>query len=373
MIYQNSVYKIIAFLLIFFVSHTTPLLAQQDTTKTETDFQKEQEEAQKEGFELGKLIIEHITDSYEYHIFSIGSHHLTVSLPVILYDRGHWVTFWSSEFHHHQGIYKGYYIAEDGKNLGRIVRMNAEGKEVRPQLDISVTRTVGTLILNSVVLILIFVSLANVYRRRKGVAPKGFQSLMEPLIVFIRDDVAKASINEKHYERFTPFLLTLFFFIFLNNLLGIIPFFPWSVGVTANIAVTGVMALIVFIITTVNGNKHYWTDIFNTPGVPWWLKFPIPLMPLVEVMGLFIKPIVLMIRLFANMIAGHTAIMGFVALIFIFAKFSVGLGYGVSVVSVLFSIFLDLLEVLVALIQAYVFTILSALYFGMAVERPEHH
>ncbi|MBN2615749.1 MAG: F0F1 ATP synthase subunit A [Bacteroidales bacterium] len=370
---QNLVNKIITFLLVFFVGFGTPLLAQQDSTRNETDFQKEQEAAQKEGFELGKLIIEHITDSYEYHIFSVGSHHLTVPLPVILYDQGHWITFWSSEFHHRNGIYKGYYVAEKGNNQGKIVRKDAEGNVVKPQLDISITRTVGTLILNSIVVVLIFVSLAKVYRRRKGVAPKGFQSLMEPLIVFIRDDVARASIGEKHYERFTPFLLTLFFFIFLNNLLGIIPFFPWSVGVTANIAVTGVMALIVFIITTVNGNKHYWTDIFNTPGVPWWLKFPIPLMPVVEVMGLFIKPIVLMIRLFANMIAGHTAIMGFVALIFIFAKFSVGLGYGVSVVSVLFSIFLDLLEVLVALIQAYVFTILSALYFGMAVETPKNH
>ena len=370
---QNLINKLVTLLLIFFVSLASPLFAQQDTTRTETDFQKEQEAAQKEGFELGKLIIEHITDSYEYHIFSVGQHHLTVPLPVILYDQGHWVTFWSSEFHHHHGVYKGYYIAEDGKNMGRIVRKNAEGKEVKPRFDISITRTVGTLMLNSIVLILIFTSLAKVYRRRQGVAPKGFQSLMEPLIVFIRDDVAKASISEKHYERFTPFLLTLFFFIFLNNLLGIIPFFPWSVGVTANIAVTGVMAVIVFVITTVNGNRHYWTDIFNTPGVPWWLKFPIPLMPVVEIMGLFIKPIVLMIRLFANMIAGHTAIMGFVALIFIFAKFNVGLGYGVSVVSVLFSIFLDLLEVLVALIQAYVFTILSALYFGMATEKPEHH
>jgi F-type H+-transporting ATPase subunit a len=226
--------------------------------------------------------------------------------------------------------------------------------------------------LNSIIVLLIFLSLAKTYRRRKGEAPKGMQSVMEPLIIFIRDDVARSSIGEKHYEKFTPFLLSLFFFIFLNNLLGIIPFFPWGVSVTGNIAITGVMALIVFVITTVNGTKHYWKDIFNTPGVPWWLKFPVPLMPIVEVMGMFTKPIVLMIRLFANMVAGHTVVLGFVVLIFIFAKFGVGLGYGVSVVSVAFSIFLDLLEVLVALIQAYVFVILSALYFGMAVESPEH-
>ncbi|MBN2638346.1 MAG: F0F1 ATP synthase subunit A [Bacteroidales bacterium] len=369
---QNLVNKSVVLLIIFFLSLSMPVFAAPQHAKQESEFEKEQKEAEQEGFELGKLIIEHITDSYEYHIFQIGEHHFTVSLPVILYDQGHWVTFWSSEFHHHHGEYKGYYIAEKGNNQGKIVRKNAEGVEVRPRLDISITRTVGTLMLNSLMVIFIFLWVAKTYRRRKEMAPKGFQSFMEPLIVFIRDDVAKASIGKDHYERFTPFLLTLFFFIFFNNLLGIIPFFPWSVGVTANTAITGVMALAVFIITTVNGNKHYWTDIFNTPGVPWWLKFPIPLMPIVEVMGLFIKPIVLMIRLFANMIAGHTAIMGFVALIFIFAKFSVGLGYGVSVVSVMFSIFLDMLEVLVALIQAYVFTILSALYFGMAVEKPHH-
>lgn len=369
---QRLVNKSIILAFVFFFSLSFSLVASPQQAKHETDFEKEKKAAEKEGFELGKLIIAHITDSYEYHIFEIGNHHITVPLPVILYDRGHWITFWSSEFHHHHGEYKGYYVAEKGDYQGRIVRKNAEGVEVRPTLDISITRTVGTLMLNSLLVIFIFLWIAKTYRRRSQMTPKGFQSFMEPFIVFIRDDVAKASIGKDHYERFTPFLLTLFFFIFFNNLLGIIPFFPWSVGVTANTAVTGVMALMVFIITTVNGNKHYWTDIFNTPGVPWWLKFPIPLMPIVEILGLFIKPIVLMVRLFANMIAGHTAIMGFVALIFIFAQFSVGLGYGVSAVSVAFSIFLDMLEVLVALIQAYVFTILSALYFGMATEKAHH-
>lgn len=369
---QNTVNKFIIIFSILFFSFSYHAVSLPQNAKQEDSFKKEQEEAKKEGFELGKLIIEHITDSYEYHIFQIGQRHITVPLPVILYDKGHWITFWSSEFHHHNGNYKGYYIAEKGNYLGKIVRKNEKGEVVRPTLDISITRTVGTLILNSIIVVLIFLWVAKTYRKRKGMAPKGFQSFMEPLIVFIRDDVVKASIGKEDYERFTPFLLTLFFFIFFNNLLGIIPFFPWSVGVTANTAVTGVMALIVFIITTVNGNKHYWIDIINTPGVPWWLKFPIPLMAIVEILGIFIKPIVLMIRLFANMIAGHTAIMGFVALIFIFAKFSVGLGYGVSVISVSFSIFLDILEVLVALIQAYVFTILSALYFGMATEKAHH-
>jgi F-type H+-transporting ATPase subunit a len=327
----------------------------------------------KEDLEVGKLIVEHITDSYEWHIVSLGEHHISLPLPVILYDRGHWVVFMSSEFHAHHGEYKGYFIAEKGFNQGKIVRLDEAGNEVRPQWDISITRSVAALFINSLLVILIFLSVAKAYTTRKGKAPKGLQSVVEPLILFIRDDVALSSIGEEKYERYTPYLLTLFFFIFLNNLFGVIPFFPWGVGVTANIAVTGVMAAFTFIITTFSGNKHYWKDIFNTPGVPWWLKIPVPLMPIVEVMGVFTKPIVLMIRLFANMVAGHTVILGFIALIFIFGKISLGLGYGVSVVSVGFSIFLDLLEVLVALIQAYVFTLLSALYFGMATEEPEHH
>jgi F-type H+-transporting ATPase subunit a len=217
----------------------------------------------------------------------------------------------------------------------------------------------------------IFISIANSYKKRKGKAPKGLQSFLEPLILFIRDDVAKASIGEKKYEKYMPYLLTLFFFIFFNNLFGLVPFFPGGANLTGNIAVTMVMALFTFVITTFSGNKNYWVHVFNTPGVPWWLKFPVPLMPLVEVMGVFTKPFVLMVRLFANITAGHIIVLGFMSLIFIFGAMAPAIGYGVSVVSVAFSVFMLLLELLVAFIQAYVFTLLSALYFGMATE--EHH
>ncbi len=330
--------------------------------------------AEKEELKIGEIIIEHITDSYEWHIMTVGEHHISIPLPVIFYDKGNWYIFSSSKFHHGSSAYKGYYISKtSGINQGKIVRKNSEGKEVRPQFDISITKTIFAIMINAFLVILIFLSIAKAYKRRKGKAPKGLQSLVEPLIVFIRDDVAKSSIGDKRYERYLPYLLSLFFFIFLSNMMGIVPFFPGGANVTGNIGVTGVMAAFTFVITTVSGNKHYWTDIFNTPGVPWWLKIPVPLMPIVEVMGVFTKPIVLMIRLFANMSAGHTVILGFVSLVFIFGKVSMGLGYGVSVVSVGFSIFLDLLELLVAFIQAYVFTLLSALYFGMATEVPEHH
>jgi F-type H+-transporting ATPase subunit a len=190
------------------------------------------------------------------------------------------------------------------------------------------------------------------------------------VIIFIRDDVAMSSIG-KNYERYMPFLLTLFFFILFNNLLGLVPIFPGGANVTGNLAVTGVMAFFTLLITTFSGNRAYWQHIFNTPGVPWWLKIPIPLIPIIELMGAFTKPFVLMVRLFANITAGHIIILGFISLIFIFGNMNTYLGYGVSIVSVLFSVFLSLLEILVAFIQAYVFTLLSALYFGMATE--EHH
>jgi F-type H+-transporting ATPase subunit a len=219
-------------------------------------------------------------------------------------------------------------------------------------------------------LLWVFISIANRYKRNPNTSPKGLQSLLEPLIIFIRDDIAKDSIGEK-YEKYLPYLLTIFFFIFFNNLFGLIPFFPFGANLTGNIAITGVLAVFTFIITTLVGNKNYWVHIVNTPGVPWWLKFPVPLMPIVEIMGLFTKPFVLMVRLFANMTAGHIIVLGFISLIFIFGKMSMGLGYGVSIVSVGFSVFMIILDLLVSFIQAYVFTLLSALYFGMATE--EHH
>mgnify|MGYP002279102195 CR=1 FL=1 len=334
---------------------------------------KEVSHTRKEKPKIGKIIVDDVTDSYEWHFFNVGEHHVSLYLPVILYDQGHWIIFSSSRLKHGLASYKGYYIAEKGSNIGKLVRKNAQGKEVPPVLDISITKTVFGIFIDSLLVIILFLSIAKSYNKRKGKAPKGVQSFLEPLIVFIRDDVAKISIGEVKYERYLPYLLTLFFFIFFSNLMGIIPIFPGGANVTGNIAVTGVMAAFTFVITTVSGNKHYWKDIFNTPGVPWWLKLPIPLLPFVEVMGIFTKPFVLMVRLFANMVSGHIVLLGFISLIFIFGKVSVGMGYGVSVFSMAFAIFLDLLEVLIAFIQAYVFVLLSALYFGMATEVPKHH
>ena len=195
--------------------------------------------------------------------------------------------------------------------------------------------------------------------------------LIEPIILFLRDEVAKPAIGDKKYEKFMPFLLSLFFFILVNNFMGLIPIFPFGANVTGNIAVTMALALFTFVVTTINGNKHYWKEIYN-PDVPWWLKFPIPLMPIVELSGVITKPFVLMVRLFANMMAGHLIVMVFISLIFIFANLmGPAAGAAISPVSVAFSVFILMLDLLVSFIQAYVFTLLSALYFGMATS--EHH
>ncbi|MEI7897961.1 MAG: F0F1 ATP synthase subunit A [bacterium] len=345
-------------------------------TKDSVFAQPEKSESKKEGkFNAGEMIMEHVVDNHEWHIAEIGSLHLSIPLPIILLYDGKLYTFCSSRFHNESHSYLGFRLESEGPRKGKIVReeaghLTAAGPAV---YDFSITKIVFAILLNSFLLILIFLSVARAYTRNRDKAPSGIQSLLEPLIIFVRDDIAKSSIGEKKYEKFMPFLLTIFFFIVFNNLFGLIPFFPGGANVTGNIAVTLVMAVFTFIITTINGNKHYWIDIVNTPGVPWWLKLPVPLMPVVEIIGIITKPFVLMIRLFANITAGHIIVLGFVSLIFIFGQISMTLGMGVSVVSVAFMIFMDLLELLVAFIQAYVFTLLSALYFGLATIEPEHH
>lgn len=329
----------------------------------------------KQPFNVGEFILDHIGDSYEWHITTINDKHISLPLPVILYVQGRGLEMFSSaHFHHgHQsytGKYNTYQIAHEGDKKGKIIPIDKHGKllESVTIYDISITKNVLSLLISVILIIVIFTQVAKSYKKRKNMAPKGLQSLLEPLIIFIVDDVAKASIGEKKYLKFTPYLLTLFFFIFLNNLLGLVPFFPGGANLTGNIAVTMFLAILTFIITTINGNKHYWAHIINTPGVPWWLKIPIPLMPFVEILGVFTKPIVLMIRLFANITAGHIIALGFFSLIFIFGQIIPAAGYGASVISIAFTVFMSLLELLVAFIQAYVFTLLSALYFGMATE-----
>ena len=321
-------------------------------------------------FDAREVIMDHVLDSYEWHLFTYKNFHCSIPLPVILYskDKGLHI-FLSTKFHHGQSSYKGFWISQTDKYHGKIVEEMPDGTIVRP-LDLSLTKVAIAFISCAILMLWLFISVANSYKSRKNQAPHGLQNLIEPLIIFIRDEVAKSSIGEK-YERYVPYLLTLFFFIFFNNLLGLVPIPPGGANVMGNIAIPTVMALFTFTIVIFSSTKYFWIDIFNTPGVPWWLKFPIPLLPTIEFLSLFIKHIVLVIRLFANIIAGHIVTLGFFVLIFIFGEMSLLGGYGISLVSVPFTVFLALLEILVAFIQAYVFTLLSALYIGLAME--EHH
>lgn len=298
------------------------------------------------------FIMHHITDAHEWHLITLGHTHVTIPLPVIIYDYEHgFKVHMSSEFvdADHNPIEVDGYMLEHGK---------LHSTNHAEFLDLSITKNVASLIISIVVLSLVFITVAKRYK--KGVsAPKGIQSFFEPIIVFVRDDIAKTNIGHK-YERFMPYLLTLFFFILFNNLLGLT---PGAANLTGNIAVTMTLALITFIITNVNGKKAYWMHILWTPGVPLPVR---PVILIVEIIGIFTKPISLMLRLFASITAGHIVVLSIVGLGFILQSVAVG------VVGTLFSTVILIIEIVVALIQAYVFTLFSSMYIGQAVDDGHH-
>lgn len=324
-------------------------------------------------FNPGEVILHHVMDSHEIHIAG----DIAIPLPIIIFDNGI-KFFWSSSFYHNQveknGVHyyehNGYILYHEHlyKNEGEGLVLHEGHAENAAVLDFSITKNVFGMLLGLGFMLWLFISIAKAYNNTGLTsAPKGMQSLLEPIILFIRDEVAKPAIGSK-YTRFLPYLLTVFFFIFFCNLLGLIPFLG-GMNITGNIAVTMVLALFTFFITSFSANKGYWMHIVLPPGVPSWL---LPIMWPIEIIGVVSKPIVLMLRLFANVTAGHIIILAFVSLIFIFAeKYGTGAGLGASVLSVAFSVFMNILELLVAFLQAYVFTLLSALYFGAAIE--EHH
>ena len=350
-----------------------------------------------EKFNPGPFIVEHVIDDYGWHITGSGDKSVSIPLPVILFDNGKPVVFMSNKFHHGHNAYKGYALGFTPETKRTIVKLNEAGytgkiaelaaeKGIASEdqmaelinadtslFDISITKNVCSLIISIIILLWLFLKVAKQYKTRENKAPHGAQGLVEPLILFIRDEVAIPSLGNK-YEKYFPYLLTLFFFILVNNLMGLIPIFPGGANVTGNIAITGILAVITFLMTTFSSNKNYWKHIINTPGVPWFLKFPIPLMPVVEFIGIFTKPFVLMVRLFANITAGHIIALGVISLIFIFGGlYGPALGYGVSLVSLVFYVFMGLLECIVAFIQAFVFTLLTALFTGMAMEEEHEH
>lgn len=319
----------------------------------------ENEKKAVETYDPSVSILEHIADSHYWHIWGDKM----IPLPIILYTDHGFETFSSSHFGHGEQAYTGknytYKLFKD-----KVKAVDQFGKideaATKKVFDFSITKNVVALWIGILLLLVIFISVAGAYKGRTNKAPKGLQSFLEPVIVFVRDDIAKPNIGYR-YQRYMPFLLTVFFFILINNLIGLIPFFPGGSNVTGNIAVTFVLAVITMIVVNVNGNKYYWKHIF-APDVPVWLY---PIMWPVELVGIISRPFALMIRLFANITAGHIIVLSLISLIFVFKSIAI------APVSVAFVVFMDVLELLVALLQAFIFTLLTALFIGTATE--EHH
>ena len=347
-------------------------------------------EKAKEKMDAGEIILDHVMDAHEFHFFTLKneedpkkSTEVSLPLPVILYSPGKGFNmFLSSNFHHGEEAYNGYRLLEpafmkehgldtlrDAKKqplyeAGKIYAVNADGM---PDLntkvyDFSLTKNATQMLLALALLLFLMLSIAKKYKKGDGVtsAPKGWQNAIEPVITFVRDDIAKPNLGKK-YKTYLPFLLTAFFFILINNIFGLI---PGGANVSGNIAFTFVLGIISFIIILFSTNKHYWSHIF-WPPVPHGVK---PILIPVEILGIFTKPFALIIRLFANMLAGHIIILSFVCLIFIMGAMKTALGWGTSPLFVALAVFIYLLEVLVAFIQAYIFTTLTAVFIGQAFE-----
>ena len=307
-----------------------------------------------EAFNPGEMILHHIGDSHEWHWLATDNGSFTTYLPIIAYRPDKGVSVFSSE-KISNGESEGTPKEYDGLKLEHEHLVSTDGSKV---YDLSITKNIAALLGSAVLMLVVFTAVARGYKKNEGKAPSGIQSFFEPIIIFIRDEIAKKNIGPK-YARYMPYLLTIFFFIWFNNLLGLT---PGAANLTGNIAVTLVLAVLTLIVTLASSNKYYWAHIFATPGVP---KPLLPIMIIVEVIGIFTKPFSLMIRLFANITAGHIVVLSFISLVFLFKTWAVG------PVTLAFGLFINVLELLVALLQAFIFTLLTSMYIGGAVE--EHH
>jgi F-type H+-transporting ATPase subunit a len=380
---------LVAVFSLIMVVFSNALFAQPDTNPASPETDKK--EAKK--LEPAKIIMEHVSDAHEFHFFTFNHKPVSIPLPVLLYSPEKGFSFFmSSAFEHGEQVYNGYRLLEEkfieknkldevkdakGKPVfqsGKIYAADAAGMpDISVKVyDFSFTRNVVQLFISLILLVWIMGSVAKKYGKGHGVksAPTGLQNAVEPVITFVRDEVAKPNLGAK-YERYMPYLLTVFFFILINNLVGLI---PGTANVTGNIAFTAVLGIISFVVILFSTNKHYWGHIVNPP-VPFAIKF---IMVPIEILGIFTKPFALIVRLFANMISGHIIILSFIILIFIFGSMNVSLGWGTSPLFVFFSVFIYLLEILVAFIQAFIFANLTAVFIGQAFEgshddHGEHH
>lgn len=358
MVVQRIKSLLVAVLSLGMVLFSNVSLAQEPATEMPAG-QEVTHEGGEEKLDPAKIIMDHIKDAHEFHFFTVGDFHATIPLPVILYSPTKGVdVFSSSRFGHGHEAYNGYEL-HDG-NIHAV-----DGSKV---YDFSLTKNVVQMMLALALLVFLMINIAKKYQKGQGVttAPKGWQNVMEPVITFVRDDVAKPNLGKK-WQKYLPYLLTVFFFILINNLFGLIPGAANVTGNTAFTVVLGVISLIVILFST---NSHFWGHIFWPPGVPILVK--VILIP-VEVAGvLIIKPAALIIRLFANMVAGHIIILSFISLIFIFGAMNKGAGWGFSPISVLFTVFIYFIEILVAFIQAFIFTNLTAVFIGQSFEGGDH-
>ncbi len=303
------------------------------------------------GVDISKVAFEHILDSHYWHFWGEGHDAVVAPLPVIIYSNTKGLQcFSSAKFEHGHSSYNGYSLEEE------VIKSEDLNETI---YDLSITKNVTQMFISMALLLWLFISIANAYKKT-GItsAPTGKQSFFEPLIVFVRDDIAKENIGGKKYERFVPYLLTVFFLILINNVLGLIPI---SANLTGNIAFTLVLAVVTMIVTNINASGAYWKHIFlPKPAALWLILMPI------ELVGVFSKPFALMIRLFANIAGGHIVVISLIGLIFIFES------YAIAPVSIALTLFIDILECLVALLQAYIFTMLTALFIGSAMEDHSH-
>ena len=358
---------LVAIFSLFLMVFSAPLPAQESTDSlAKKEAHSAGSEEKKEEFDAAAVIFGHILDNHEFHFTEYhGSdgkvHHVSLPLPIILYSKERGITsFLSSKFKHGEAAYNGYKIEKE-----KIVAVKEDGslEKTIKVYDLSLTRNVVQMMFALALLSWLMISIANSYKRGEGVktAPKGKQNLLEPVIIFVREEVAKPNLRHKS-EKYLPYLLTTFFFILINNIFGLI---PGTANVTGNIAFTVVLGLISFVVILSSTNKHFWGHIFNPPGVPGFVK---PILVLVEFLGVFIKPFALIIRLFANMVAGHIIIICLISLIFIFGQMSSVAGWGTSPVAIGFTVFIYMIEILVAFLQAFIFTNLTAVFIGAAFE-----